>query len=66
MKNLDSPYALDKRQPDMWVKLKPDYIQGLGENLDLIILGPDRDDLSFFVFLFSAKTFLFESTFFCQ
>lgn len=39
IKNLNSRYELGSRNENMWVKLKPDYVQGLGDNLDLIVLG---------------------------
>lgn len=38
MKNLKAPYRLSQRT-DEWIKIKPDYIDGMSENLDLIVLG---------------------------
>lgn len=37
VKRLDSPYLPDKRQH--WIKLKPEYLEGVGDDLDLLILG---------------------------
>jgi DNA ligase-4 len=41
LKDLKSPYLPGNaaRKKGHWLKLKPDYIDGMGENLDLIILG---------------------------
>lgn len=38
IKNPDSAYRLNSRNND-WVKVKPEYISNLGENLDLLIIG---------------------------
>jgi len=38
VKNVNSHYILNDRS-NKWLKLKPDYIEGLGDTLDLIILG---------------------------
>ena len=41
LNDLKSPYLPGNaaRKKGHWLKLKPDYIDGMGENLDLIILG---------------------------
>eukprot|EP00005_Dracoamoeba_jomungandri_P014120 CAMPEP_0174278718 /NCGR_PEP_ID=MMETSP0439-20130205/61635_1 /TAXON_ID=0 /ORGANISM="Stereomyxa ramosa, Strain Chinc5" /LENGTH=611 /DNA_ID=CAMNT_0015371163 /DNA_START=565 /DNA_END=2397 /DNA_ORIENTATION=+ len=38
VKNLESAYVPNERK-DNWIKLKPEYIDGVGDDLDLIILG---------------------------
>ena len=38
LKDLDSPYVPAART-DQWLKLKPDYIDGLGDDLDLVVVG---------------------------
>lgn len=38
IKNMDSPYVPGERKLN-WLKLKPDHLDGLGETMDLIILG---------------------------
>lgn len=38
IKRLDSKYVPDERK-NAWVKLKPEYLDGVGDELDLLILG---------------------------
>jgi hypothetical protein len=38
IKNLNSIYVPNERK-EKWIKLKPEYIDGVGDTLDLIILG---------------------------
>ena len=38
LKDLDSPYAPGART-DAWLKLKPDYVDGIGDDLDLVVVG---------------------------
>lgn len=38
LKNLDSEYVPGERKLN-WVKLKPDHLKGMGETLDLLIIG---------------------------
>jgi DNA ligase-4 len=38
IKNLTSQYVPNERK-NKWVKLKPEYIEGLGDDLDLLIIG---------------------------
>ena len=38
IKDLDSPYTCSRRSWE-WVKLKKDYIDGLGDTLDLVPVG---------------------------
>lgn len=38
IKNPDSPYGVNMRD-NSWIKVKPEYIDGLGENFDLLIIG---------------------------
>lgn len=38
VKNLDSVYVPAERK-DKWIKLKPEYIDGVGDSLDMLILG---------------------------
>jgi len=38
IKNLHSPYVPNERK-NKWLKLKPEYIDGLGEDFDLLIIG---------------------------
>ena len=38
IKDLDSPYTCSRRSWE-WVKLKKDYIDGLGDTLDLVPIG---------------------------
>lgn len=38
VKNLNSPYVPDLRQ-DAWLKIKPEYLQGVGDHMDLLIVG---------------------------
>ena len=37
-KSLGAPYVPAARDHD-WIKLKPDYVNGMGDNLDLLIIG---------------------------
>lgn len=39
VKNLQSVYKPGCRDSDCWVKLKADYIEGLADTLDMVILG---------------------------
>ena len=48
IKNLDSIYKPNERK-DKWIKLKPEYIDGVGDDLDLIIMG----------IIFSGNSFIF-------
>jgi DNA ligase-4 len=45
IKSLDSVYKPNERK-DKWIKLKPEYIDGVGDDLDLIIMGTGRVDAS--------------------
>eukprot|EP01124_Arcella_intermedia_P024176 TRINITY_DN4012_c0_g1_i3.p1 TRINITY_DN4012_c0_g1~~TRINITY_DN4012_c0_g1_i3.p1 ORF type:complete len:941 (-),score=258.52 TRINITY_DN4012_c0_g1_i3:49-2478(-) len=38
VKNLDSVYKPNERK-EKWIKLKPEYLEGVGDTLDLLILG---------------------------
>ncbi len=38
IKNLNSTYVPNERK-NKWLKLKPEYIDGIGDDLDLLILG---------------------------
>ncbi|EMG50892.1 LIG4 DNA ligase 4 [Candida maltosa Xu316] len=39
LKNVQSKYAIDGyRNPD-WIKVKPEYLEKFGENLDLVVIG---------------------------
>merc|ERR1719324_1462940 len=38
IKNVNSKYVPNERK-DSWLKLKPEYMEGAGDDLDLIILG---------------------------
>lgn len=38
IKSLDSVYKPNERK-DKWIKLKPEYIEGVGDDLDLLIMG---------------------------
>ena len=38
MKLSNAPYGLNERA-DAWVKLKPDYVEGVSETLDVVIVG---------------------------
>ncbi|KAL6068764.1 DNA ligase, variant 2 [Balamuthia mandrillaris] len=38
VKDMSSTYVPNERK-DKWIKIKPEYIEGLGDDLDLIILG---------------------------
>ncbi|KAI5964612.1 LIG4 [Candida pseudojiufengensis] len=39
LKHIQSKYFIDGyRNPD-WIKVKPEYLEGLGENLDLVVIG---------------------------
>lgn len=38
VKNLDSTYLPHERK-GYWIKLKPEYIDGVGDDLDLLIVG---------------------------
>jgi DNA ligase-4 len=38
VKRQDSSYLLNDRS-NAWIKIKPDYVDGLGDNLDLLIIG---------------------------
>lgn len=38
IKNLNSTYVANERK-NSWLKLKPEYIDGIGDDLDLLIVG---------------------------
>ena len=38
MKLCNAPYGLNDRT-EAWVKLKPDYMEGVSETLDVVIVG---------------------------
>jgi DNA ligase-4 len=38
IKNVNSTYVPNERK-NKWMKLKPEYIEGLGDDLDLLIIG---------------------------
>jgi DNA ligase-4 len=38
IKNLSTTYVPGERK-NKWLKLKPEYIDGIGDDLDLVILG---------------------------
>lgn len=38
IKNLDSPYVLHGREDD-WIKVKPEYMDSLGEEVDVLVMG---------------------------
>lgn len=44
IKRLDSKYVPDERKT-AWVKLKPEYLDGVGDELDLLILGTNNINL---------------------
>lgn len=38
IKNLNSTYCPNERK-NKWIKIKPEYIEGIGDDLDLLIIG---------------------------
>ena len=38
IKDLDSAYIPSERK-QKWVKIKPEYVEGLGDDLDMLIIG---------------------------
>jgi len=38
IKDMESTYVPNERK-NKWIKLKPEYVDGVGDDLDLIILG---------------------------
>ena len=38
IKNINTPYIPNERKSS-WIKLKPDYLDGVGDDLDLLIIG---------------------------
>ena len=42
LKPMDSPYIMDDRKKAGWLKLKPEYVLGVGSTLDLLVIGADR------------------------
>lgn len=56
IKDLESAYIPSERK-EKWIKIKPEYVEGLGDDLDLLIIGLP----SFFLFLFFTS-----SSFFCS
>ncbi|EDO18415.1 hypothetical protein Kpol_1032p7 [Vanderwaltozyma polyspora DSM 70294] len=40
LKRFDSQYLVAKRSDD-WIKIKPEYLEQFGENMDLIVIGRD-------------------------
>ncbi|CAM9015651.1 unnamed protein product [Wickerhamomyces anomalus] len=49
LKQTRSLYQIDKRT-DQWVKIKPEYLEEFGENVDLVVIGRERIQ-SFIVFV---------------
>lgn len=45
IKDLDSTYVPNERK-NKWIKLKPEYVEGVGDDLDLVILGMQGRTLS--------------------
>ncbi|ODV71042.1 DNA ligase (ATP) DNL4 [Cyberlindnera jadinii NRRL Y-1542] len=41
VKQLQSKYYMDKRS-DFWVKIKPEYLEQFGENVDLVVIGREK------------------------
>lgn len=41
LKQTRSLYQIDKRT-DQWVKIKPEYLEEFGENVDLVVIGRER------------------------
>jgi ATP-dependent DNA ligase len=54
IKNLDSIYVPNERK-EKWIKLKPEYIDGIGDTLDLIILGVQSMLILVLVFVFNDE-----------
>ena len=40
IKNQHAKYAPNKRLSDHWIKLKPDYLDNVATDLDLLVIGP--------------------------
>jgi DNA ligase-4 len=38
IKDMESTYVPNERK-NKWIKLKPEYVDGVGDDLDLVILG---------------------------
>jgi hypothetical protein len=58
IKDLESPYIPSERK-EKWVKIKPEYVEGMGDDMDLLIIGKIFFCLcSFFFFLFSLFLYL--------
>lgn len=41
LKNLQSKYNIASRNSD-WIKIKPEYLEQFGENMDLLVIGRDQ------------------------
>lgn len=41
IKQLQSKYYVDKRS-DFWLKIKPEYLEEFGENVDLVVIGREK------------------------
>lgn len=50
IKDPDSKYVLNSRLPT-WIKFKPEYIDAMAENCDLIVVGK-----SFYMFMYVQAT----------
>ncbi|AGO11268.1 AaceriACR008Wp [[Ashbya] aceris (nom. inval.)] len=48
LKNARSKYSVGKRD-DSWIKIKPEYLENFGENMDLVIIGRDRGKKDSFI-----------------
>ncbi|CCH43527.1 DNA ligase IV [Wickerhamomyces ciferrii] len=47
LKQIKSHYQIDKRT-DQWVKIKPEYLEEFGENVDLVVIGREKSKKDMF------------------
>lgn len=55
LKNLRSKYSVGSRNTD-WIKIKPEYLEQFGENMDLLIIGRDQGKKDSFICGLAVKT----------